>query len=150
MLYNSTEFRSQRCSKACLGKRWALFPSKLISPLYPLCVIETLSVSTKKYAAPSLTEGVIPTLISATTQNDPVFSLKCLDRGSGQKYRRYGMAPAQIPVSLSQKPSTDNGQFRVVALRLAWIPQTHCAQNPRIFDLATISDQNTRNPRTFF
>ena len=30
------------------------------------------------------------------------------------------MAPAQIPVFLSQKPSTENGQFRVVALRLAW------------------------------
>ena len=36
------------------------------------------------------------------------------------KYRRYGMAPAQILVFLSQKTSTENGQFRVVALRLAW------------------------------
>ena len=30
------------------------------------------------------------------------------------------MAPAQIPVFLSQKPSTENGQFFVVGLRLAW------------------------------
>ena len=30
------------------------------------------------------------------------------------------MVPAQIPVFLSQKPSTENGQFRVVTLRLAW------------------------------
>ena len=30
------------------------------------------------------------------------------------------MAPAQIPVFLSQKPSTENGQFRVAELRLAW------------------------------
>ena len=31
------------------------------------------------------------------------------------------MAPAQIPVFLSQKPSTKNGQLRVVALRLEWL-----------------------------
>ena len=31
------------------------------------------------------------------------------------------MAPAQIPVFLSQKPITENGQFRVVVLRLAWL-----------------------------
>ena len=31
------------------------------------------------------------------------------------------MAPAQIPVLLSQKPSTENGQVRVVTLRLAWL-----------------------------
>ena len=30
------------------------------------------------------------------------------------------MAPAQIPVFLSQKPSTEDGQFRVGVLRLAW------------------------------
>ena len=29
------------------------------------------------------------------------------------------MAPAQIPVFLSQKPSTEDGQFRVVVLRVA-------------------------------
>ena len=27
--------------------------------------------------------------------------------------RRYGMAPAQIPVFVSQKPSTEDRQFRV-------------------------------------
>ena len=31
------------------------------------------------------------------------------------------MAPARVLVFLSQKPSTENGQFRVVALRLAWV-----------------------------
>ena len=41
------------------------------------------------------------------------FSLKCLDPGSAGKSRRYDMASAQIPVFLSEKPSTDNGQFRV-------------------------------------
>ena len=33
----------------------------------------------------------------------------------------YGMAPAQIPLFLSQKPIAENGQFRVVVLRLAWL-----------------------------
>ena len=37
------------------------------------------------------------------------------------------MVPAQIPVFLSKKPSTENGQFRVVALRLAWIPHATSA-----------------------
>ena len=32
------------------------------------------------------------------------------------------MAPAQIPVFLSQQPSTENDQFRDVVLRLAWQP----------------------------
>ena len=34
--------------------------------------------------------------------------------------RRNGMAPAQIPVFLSQKSSNENGQFCVVGLRLPW------------------------------
>ena len=41
------------------------------------------------------------------------------------KSRRYGMAPAQVPVFLSQKPSTDDGQFRVAGLRLAWLRLAH-------------------------
>ena len=31
------------------------------------------------------------------------------------------MAPAQIPVILSQKPSTENGKFCAAVLRLAWL-----------------------------
>ena len=31
------------------------------------------------------------------------------------------MAPAQTTVFLFQKPSTENGKFRVVVLRLAWV-----------------------------
>ena len=38
------------------------------------------------------------------------------------KSRRYGMAPAQIPVSLSQKPSTKNGILLPAILFLAWRP----------------------------
>ena len=36
------------------------------------------------------------------------------------KSRRYGMAPAQIPVLLTQKPSTENGIHRATILFLAW------------------------------
>ena len=32
------------------------------------------------------------------------------------------MAPAQIPVLLTQKPSTENGIYRATILFLAWIP----------------------------
>ena len=39
---------------------------------------------------------------------------KCLDPG------RYGMAPAQIPVLLTQKPSTENGIFPVWAI-IKWV-----------------------------
>ena len=33
---------------------------------------------------------------------------------------------AHIPLFSSQKPSTENGQFRVVALRLAWLKHPSC------------------------
>ena len=36
------------------------------------------------------------------------------------KSRRYGMAPAQISVFLTQKPSTENGINRATTLFLAW------------------------------
>ena len=39
------------------------------------------------------------------------------------KSRRYGMVPAQIPVLLTQKPSTENGINRAATLFLAWPPQ---------------------------
>ena len=39
-----------------------------------------------------------------------------------KKPRRCGIAPAQTPV-LSQKSSTENGQFRVAGLRFAWTIQ---------------------------
>ena len=44
---------------------------------------------------------------------------KCLNPVA-RKSRRYGKASAQIPVLLSQKPSTEIGQFRVT-VRLAWL-----------------------------
>ena len=38
-----------------------------------------------------------------------------------EKSRRYGVAPVQIRLFLSQKPSTENDQFCVSGLRLAWV-----------------------------
>ena len=47
-------------------------------------------------------------------------SWKCLDPGSGRKYRRYCMAPAHFTVFLSQKPSTKNVIIRPANVFLAW------------------------------
>ena len=49
------------------------------------------------------------------------------------------MAPAHIPVFLSHKPGTENGLFRVVVLRLAWVPsdpESQQSQNPRSFNFS--------------
>ena len=51
--------------------------------------------------------------IRTTTQTIPLFSLICLDPGSGQKILAIWHGTVQIPVFLSQKPSRENGQFRV-------------------------------------
>ena len=51
------------------------------------------------------------------------------------------MALAQIPVLLSQKPSTENGQFRVAVLILAW------GYNKGVLDRAC--DSGARGPRPY-
>ena len=43
------------------------------------------------------------------------------------------MTPAQIPVFLSQKPSTENGQFCVVTLILAWLKYNARGHLPKSF-----------------
>ena len=55
----------------------------------------------------------LTTLTSEPRHTLTPFQMKCLDPAVAVKSWRYGMAPAEIPVLLSQKPSTENGQFRV-------------------------------------
>ena len=54
------------------------------------------------------------------------------------------MAPAQIPVIYYQKPSTENGLFRVVVVRLAWGPH---ALTPN--EYAAHSATHTGAPATY-
>ena len=56
--------------------------------------------------------------------------MKCLDPGSGQKSRRYGMASAHIPVFSYQKPSTTKGIVRSAILFLAWNAPLACFTAP--------------------
>ena len=60
------------------------------------------------------------------TQRDP-FSLICQILVVAGKCRRYGMAPAHIPVFVSQKPSTENGQFRVAGTPEISVLSTMCS-----------------------
>ena len=59
--------------------------------------------------------------LSPKTKNDTFFSLIFLDPGSGRKIPVIWHGAGANPGVLSQKPSTENGQFRVVGLRLAWL-----------------------------
>ena len=60
------------------------------------------------------------TLIPEPRHERPPSGLKFLDPGSGRKIPATWHDADANPGDLSKKPSTEDGQFRVVVLRLAW------------------------------
>ena len=87
---------------------------------HALATSSTSKLSNPFFRLPHRLRRII--LCMQSPQTLPCYAgIACLDPGSDRKSRRYGMAPEQIPVFLSQKPSTENGQFCVSGLRIAWV-----------------------------
>ena len=62
----------------------------------------------------------VATLRLRLQEESCLLSFKCLDPGSGRKIPAIWHGADAYPGVLSQKPSTDNDQVRVVVLRIAW------------------------------